>query len=84
MALQSNADGAVAKPFLLPQENPRFYETCYQNYNAPEFAIKAVSVPQQAFLKAIYEEATIPVKADPRSARLGVSPAQQVPAGPLE
>lgn len=79
-----DAEGVVAKPFLLPQEDPRFYETCYENYNAPEFAIKAVSVPQQAFLKSIYEDATIPVKADPRSARPGIAPAQPIPAGPLE
>ena len=79
-----NADGEVAKPFLLPQESPRFYETCYQNYNAPEFAIKAVGVAQEAFLKAIYEAETIPVKSDPHTARPGVSSTMPGSAGPLE
>ncbi len=46
--------GQVAKPFLLPQKDPEFYDTNLRNFNAPEFATKAVSVAQRAFLAAIY------------------------------
>lgn len=46
--------GQVGKPFLLPQQDPAFYDTNLNNFNAPEFAVKAVSVEQREFLKAIY------------------------------
>jgi hypothetical protein len=47
--------GMEHKPFVLPQEDPAFYDACQINFNAPEFAIKGVSTPQREFLRAIYQ-----------------------------
>ncbi|MGO9109117.1 MAG: hypothetical protein ACLP9L_07790 [Thermoguttaceae bacterium] len=46
-------DGAVRKPFLLPQQDPAFYESFLENFNAPELIRSAVRVDQKAFLEAI-------------------------------
>ncbi len=59
-----DASGQEHKPFLLPQKDPEFYDTCKTNFNRPEFAIKAVSTPQREFLKAIYETEADPVEYD--------------------
>jgi dipeptidyl aminopeptidase/acylaminoacyl peptidase len=59
-----DASGQEQKPFLLPQEDPAFYDTCRTNFNAPEFAIKAVSTPQRELLRAIYQTTAIPVEYD--------------------
>jgi dipeptidyl aminopeptidase/acylaminoacyl peptidase len=56
--------GQEQKPFVLPQEDPRFYESCATNFNAPEFAIKAVTTPERALLKAIYDSPSVPVTYD--------------------
>ncbi len=37
-------DGAVSKPFVLPQEDPRFYESCIMTYNVPELVTGPVTV----------------------------------------
>lgn len=55
-------DGNVDKPFPLPQKTPDFYDSCLNNYNAPEFITKPVSVPQQEFLRAIYASEAQPVE----------------------
>ena len=46
-------NGEVRKPFLLPQEDPAFYESFLENYNAPELVRSAVPISQKAFLEAI-------------------------------
>jgi len=46
-------NGAVRKPFLLPQQDPAFYESFLENFNAPELIRSAVLVDQKAFLEAI-------------------------------
>ncbi len=78
-----DANGQEHKPFLLPQEDPTFYDTCKTNFNAPEFAIKAVSTSQREFLRAIYRTEAIPVQYDgpPRSGNRGESGAQTPPIG---
>jgi hypothetical protein len=92
-----DADGQVAKPFLLPQEDPAFYDTNLNNFNAPEFAVKAVSVEQRAFLEAIYSSdigtmaydadspgrSPTPPPADPRRGPHGVSGIGILPVIPL-
>ncbi len=45
--------GAVRKPFLLPQQDPAFYDSFLENFNAPELIRSAVPISQQAFLEAI-------------------------------
>ena len=47
------ANGAVRKPFLLPQQDPAFYESFLENFNAPELIRSAVHIDQKAFLEAI-------------------------------
>lgn len=54
--------GQEQKPFLLPQEDPNFHDTYRTNFNAPEFAVKAVSTPQRELLRAIYRTEPVAVK----------------------
>jgi hypothetical protein len=56
--------GTAHKPFVLPQQDPAFYDSCQINFNAPELAIKAVSTPQREFLRAIYDSETIRAEYD--------------------
>ena len=37
-------NGKTSKPFLLPQKDPDFYDTLFQNYNVPEMVKEAVEV----------------------------------------
>jgi hypothetical protein len=48
-----DAGGKAAKPFILPQNDPRFYDSFIKVYNIPEFAIARFTVPQQALVSAI-------------------------------
>jgi hypothetical protein len=57
--------GNATKPFVLPQENPSFYESCIEVFNAPEFVKEPVQISPQALAKAAYSEA-LPAKLDPR------------------
>lgn len=50
----ADAAGQVHKPFLLPQQDPSFYDACLDNFNAPEFITGPVAVPQREFLRTIY------------------------------
>ncbi len=61
--------GREHKPFLLPQEDPAFYDSCKTNFNAPEFAIKAVSTPQREYLRAIYQSEAISAEYEPPAGR---------------
>ena len=36
--------GRISKPFLLPQKDPRFYDSLLFSYNVPEFVTSAVTV----------------------------------------
>ncbi len=46
-------DGSVHKPFLLPQQDPAFYDSFLENFNAPELIRSAVLADQRALLEAI-------------------------------
>jgi tetratricopeptide (TPR) repeat protein len=39
--------GEARKPFLLPQDDPAFYDSFLENFNAPEFVEGPVKVPQE-------------------------------------
>jgi hypothetical protein len=56
-------NGNASKPFVLPQENPEFYNTFIKNYNIPELITGEVDVLPLAIRDEILEEA-IPVKLD--------------------
>jgi len=46
-------DGKAAKPFLLPQKDPDFYDFCLQSFNIPEFVSGKVEFGHQSMIKAI-------------------------------
>ena len=56
--------GKATKPFVLPQENPEFYNTFLKNYNIPELITGEVSVSPQAIRDKVLETA-IAAKLDP-------------------
>lgn len=50
----ANADGTFSKPFLLPQQDPHYYDRLMQSYNIPEF----VSGPVDFDARVIQEAPT--------------------------
>jgi hypothetical protein len=48
--------GNASKPFVLPQENPLFYETCLEVYNVPEFTKEPIHISPQILAKAAFSE----------------------------
>ncbi|MCL5278499.1 MAG: hypothetical protein M1376_01160 [Planctomycetes bacterium] len=56
-----DADGQPAKPFLLPQRSPSFYDSCYCVYNMPELVTGPVPVDPKALVRAITGSAQIHV-----------------------
>ncbi len=58
--------GNASKPFVLPQENPQFYETCLQTFNVPELTKEAVHISPQALAKAAFsDQDALTAKLDP-------------------
>jgi dipeptidyl aminopeptidase/acylaminoacyl peptidase len=49
-----DASGNASKPFVLPQENPLFYETCLETYNVPEFSKEPVNVNPRVLADAAF------------------------------
>lgn len=47
--------GQLHKPFLLPQEDPAFYDTCLNTYNVPELVREPVRVPPAELSQAARE-----------------------------
>ena len=50
-------EGKFAKPFLLPQKDPGFYETLLKSYNVPELIKTPVSISTWKFNQAAMEDA---------------------------
>ena len=48
-----NPDGRFSKPFVLPQEDPAFYEACLNTFNVPELIRGPVGVTPSALARAI-------------------------------
>ena len=48
-----DADGRAHKPFVLPQRDPTFYDSCLKTYNAPELSPAPVAVPRREFGRVI-------------------------------
>jgi len=57
-------NGKASKPFVLPQENPEFYDSFIKNYNIPELITGEVPVSSLAIRDKVLEDA-IPAKLDP-------------------
>ncbi len=52
-----DGEGNDSKPFLLPQKDPCFYDTCLKTYNVPELVRGAVTVSEDDLASAILSEA---------------------------
>ena len=51
-------NGKAHKPFVIPQQNPGFYQEFYRSYNIPEFMTGPVTVKPHAIAAAMQESAT--------------------------
>ncbi len=51
--------GKFHKPFLLPQEDPTFYDSCLETFNVPEFLLGPVQVSQAELARAVLRPATV-------------------------
>jgi hypothetical protein len=49
-----DTSGNTSKPFVLPQRNPLFYDTCLETYNVPEFTREPIRVGPRALAKAAF------------------------------
>jgi Tol biopolymer transport system component len=56
-------NGKASKPFVLPQENPDFYNSYIKNYNIPELITGAVTISSLALRDKILE-ASVPATLD--------------------
>jgi hypothetical protein len=65
-----SADGRFSKPFLLPQEDPRFYDSFDRTYNLPEFLSSPVTVTSRKLVRGVFrpEHRLKPVMLDPNAA----------------
>lgn len=61
-----DGQGNFSKPFILPQEDPAYYEFCLKTFNVPEFVQAPVAVPhRQLFRTALGSAHSKPVDATP-------------------
>ncbi len=56
-----DAEGHAHKPFVLPQEDPTFYQSCTYVYSIPELLTGPVTVDQEALVSAIVSPTQIGV-----------------------
>jgi hypothetical protein len=56
--------GEASRPFVMPQKDPRFYDSFLNNYNVPELVSGSVITNRNKLLKAALSEPR-PVKFDP-------------------
>ena len=59
-------DGIASKPFILPQEDPDFYDTYIKTYNVPEFIRDPVDVNPRAWARTALEDVVTKAKLDPK------------------
>jgi dipeptidyl aminopeptidase/acylaminoacyl peptidase len=58
--------GNVTKPFVLPQEDPAFYESCIETYNVPEFTRESIRIDPQVLVKAaFFDQEVLKANLDP-------------------
>jgi len=58
--------GNTSKPFVLPQEDPLFYETFLEVFNVPEFTKEPIHVSPRVLAKAAFsEQDALSAKLDP-------------------
>jgi Tol biopolymer transport system component len=49
----ASSDGQFSKPFVLPQEDPAFYETCLRTFNVPELVLGPIQVKESTLAQAL-------------------------------
>jgi hypothetical protein len=50
-------NGRAHKPFILPQQDPYFYNDYYKSYNVPEYMLEPVEITPQEFARHIEQPA---------------------------
>jgi hypothetical protein len=74
-----DAQGQFHKPFLLPQADPAFYDTCLNTFNVPELVLGPVTIKQNDLARAILKPSKVLVpKVEPAPA-----PPAPPPAAPI-
>jgi len=53
-------NGQAHKPFVMPQEDPSFYESCTLTYNVPELIVEPVPVSSSQLGRVIAAKAALP------------------------
>ena len=67
-----------SKPLLLPQEDPAYYDTCLDNFNAPELVRGPVQISEEELARAVTTPAKTAGATDQAS-----PPAMQNPDGSM-
>jgi len=57
-----NEDGTFTKPFLLPQQDSRYYDRLYKSYNIPEFVDGMVDVTEKEIVECAVNSSGTDVK----------------------
>jgi Tol biopolymer transport system component len=70
-------NGKFTKPFVMPQEDPLFYNSFKNNYNVPELITGAISVDKSQLLK-VARDKSIPVNFDKNVDIDGLSGASKI------
>jgi hypothetical protein len=60
-------DGRVSKPFILPQQDPDFYDSFGRTYNLPEFVQSPVTLPSKELARGIFNPRQVFKPASSRS-----------------
>jgi len=55
-------DGIVYKPFVLPQEDPGFYNYCTDAFNTPEFSIEPIAARGNSLARVVHGSSEIEVE----------------------
>jgi len=55
-------NGTTSKPFIIPQPDPAYYDSCLDSFTMPELLVEPVRVPRRDLAKAVRAPGRIPVK----------------------
>jgi hypothetical protein len=72
-------DGRAYKPFIIPQKDPAFYDSCPKLFNVPELISEPVRVNNKALCRIACSEQSIPVNI-PMTSATPVAGADESPA----
>ncbi len=72
-------NGKAHKPLLLPQKDPRFYDSLVRTYNLPELIVEPIRIPPRDFCRAVYASPQ-PVSSDAVTGPTPAADAAQQPS----